>query len=75
MVRLAPYNDKKVLPIDSDQSDGSKPKDFGDWKKEVLERYYSQGTRDDFQSEFDEFLKPKLAAFPVGTRLTPERVR
>src|SRR5207244_5560939 len=62
---------QKVRPVDSDQSDGSKPGGELFWKQGMLEREKQSRTAE-IWGQYSEQLIPKFSGIARGARLTPE---
>jgi len=62
----------KVKPVDTDQQDGSTPGGLHDWRARAQAK--EQAAFDGRPYLFSEWISPRLATFPRGERLTPERM-
>lgn len=62
----------KVKPVSVPLSDGSAPEGQPDWQERCLLEYHSSPFPDG-STRFDSYLRPRIASFPRGARLTPER--
>ncbi|KAJ6114337.1 hypothetical protein N7486_000115 [Penicillium sp. IBT 16267x] len=63
----------KVHPVSVPLTDGSVPEGQPGWKKVCLEKYHTRFRARDERTRFDRYLKPRIAEFARGARLTPER--
>ncbi|KAJ5110888.1 hypothetical protein N7532_001423 [Penicillium argentinense] len=63
----------KVLPMNVPLKDGSVPEGRPDWQRICLEKYHTRFRAPDVRTRFDKYLKPRIAEFARGARLTPER--
>ncbi|KAJ6110929.1 hypothetical protein N7486_003164 [Penicillium sp. IBT 16267x] len=63
----------KVHPVSVPLTDGSVPEGQPGWKKVCLEKYHTRFRARYERTRFDRYLKPRIAEFARGARLTPER--
>lgn len=65
---------QKVLPVNQPRLTGDGPEGEARWKKKILaeEKERLRGRQ---RSKWDDWLIPRFAETPEGTRLTPERVK
>jgi reverse transcriptase-like protein/integrase-like protein len=62
--------DKKVQPVNANDGTGSKPGGRPDWYERSFERFRQQEPK----GKYCDYLLPRIAEFPRGTRITPERL-
>ena len=63
----------KIRPVNATENDGAVPIGYPDWQKVCEEKYFTRYRAQDIQTEFDEFLMPRISTIARGARLTPER--
>lgn len=63
----------KIRPVNATESDGAVPTGYPDWQRVCEEKYFTRYRAADIQTEFDEFLMPRISTIARGARLTPER--
>ena len=62
--------DKKVRPVNANDGTGEGPGGRRDW----YERSKARDTPQPQEGKYKEYLLPRIASFPRGSRLTPERL-
>ena len=62
----------KVHPVNYSGPSGDTPGGFEDWPERCLQQYHASPAWDK-PSRFDKHLHPRIATFPRGTRLSPDR--
>src|ERR1700712_3039004 len=63
----------KGLPVNSSSSDGSIPGGLSDWRERAIMREAERGVGAQ-RYKYDQWLRPRLATFERGQRLTQERL-
>ena len=64
---------EKIHPVGVPLADGSVPEGLPGWEEACLRKYHTQYRAKDEPSPFDNYLKPRIACFARGARLSPER--
>ena len=65
----------KVRPVNKPTDDGCVQKGIENWKEVCLKKYHPKSFP--YESEglkFTQYFRPRISQFPVGERLTPERL-
>ncbi|KAJ5636867.1 uncharacterized protein N7484_010180 [Penicillium longicatenatum] len=77
--RLVPSNTlykrvaDKVHLVNIPLQDGSVPEGHAGWQEVCIKKYHTRFRARDQRTRFDQYLKPRIAEFARGARLTPER--
>ena len=62
-----------MKPVNLDKSNNTKPEEYTDWKRRVIEVTQIQDSDTD-SGQYISLLIPKFSTIPRGSRLTPERL-